>query len=497
MKIRDFIKITAMAGLTAAPLFHAYADEEKPERPNILWIMLEDWSPDLSCYGTKGVHTPHIDMLASEGVRYTRAFTTAPVCSASRSAMLTGHYQNYTGINQHRTKNKKPLPYGIKPIPALLNEVGYFTSLGCGLSRKTDHNFSNSPGFKGTTWSQRGKGQPFFGQATEPGTHRKWNRDPQNPIDEKDVELPPYYPDVPMMRRDWANGLEQAQISDRKVGKLLDQLERDGLKESTMVILIGDHGRCMPRGKQFLYDGGIHIPLIIRWPGHIKPGAVCDDLVNTLDVCKTIIDVAGVKPPHPLHGMNLFGPDIKKRKYIFAARDKMDDTHDAMRAIRSREFKYIHNLMPERPYCQFNEYKERQYPSLAILNAMNLQGKLNPIQTAFMAPRKPEEELYELSNDPWETKNLAGDPRFADVKKELRAALDKWRIMVQDEGVTPEFRKGGWPATYPTKTREQWEAIVEKWKPWVFRAPGTEATHAGNFINGSALVKRPKKVQSK
>jgi N-sulfoglucosamine sulfohydrolase len=492
MKRRDFIKNTAIATLTVPALTHVWANDEKKESPNILWIMLEDWCPDLSCYGTKGVHTPNIDKLASAGIRYTHAFTTAPVCSASRSAMLTGHYQNYTHTNQHRTKQKDNLPYGIKPIPALLSEAGYFTARGCGLSGKTDHNFSDSPGFTGKHWSRRGKGQPFFAQSTETGTHRSWNRDPERPIDEKDVELPPYYPDVPMMRRDWANGLEQAQISDRNVGKLLDQLETDGLKESTMVILIGDHGRCMPRGKQFLYDGGIHIPLIIRWPGHIEPGTVCGDLVNTLDVCRTIVDVTGVKPPHPLHGLNLFGPEIKKRKYIFAARDKMDSTHDAMRAVRTKNFKYIRNLMPERPYCQFNAYKEKQYPSLAVLNAMNLQGKLNPIQAAFMAPTKPEEELYDLRNDPWETTNLANDPKFADVKKELSGELDNWRAMVKDKGVTPEFRADGWPATYPTKTKEQWEAIVERWKPWVFRKPGSKGGHAGNFVNQTALVKQQK-----
>jgi len=404
--------------------------------------------------------------------------------------MLTGHYQNYTGTHQHRTPHKRPLPYGIRPIPALLSDAGYYTALGCGLSKKTDHNFSDDPGFTGRHWNERGNGQPFFAQATETGTHRTWQRDAQRPIDEQDIDLPPYYPDVPLVRRDWANGLEQAQLSDRKVGELLEQLEADGLQESTMVILIGDHGRCMPRGKQFLYDGGLHIPLIIRWPGHVPAGTVCDDLVNTLDIGKTIVDIAGVIPPHPLHGMNLFEPEIKERTCIFAARDKMDDTHDAMRAVRSRDFKYILNLMPERAYCQFNAYKEEHYPTLAVLNAMNLGGTLNPVQAAFMASHKPEEELYDLRSDPWETQNLAKDPRFANAKQELRDALDAWRLMVKDEGVTPEFREGGAPATYPTKTREQWEAIVESWRPWVFRTPDEKATPPREFIRQSALVRR-------
>lgn len=473
--------------LTLPLLWGAEPAATTVQRPNILWIMLEDWGPELSCYGTKAVHTPNIDKLASEGVRYTRAFTTAPVCSTSRSAMLTGHYQNYTGTNQHRTSDKKPLPYGIKPIPTLLSEAGYFTACGCGLSKKTDQNFSNPTGFKGKHWRDRAKGQPFFAQATEATTHRKWNRDPDNPIDETTVELPPYYPDVPMVRRDWANGLEQLQRADRTIGKLLKQLDDDGLRDSTLVIVIGDNGRCMPRGKQFLYDGGIAIPLIMRWPGHIKSGTVCEDLVNTLDICKTIVDVASVTPPHPLHGLNLFESAISARPYIFAARDKMDDTHDAMRAVRSKRYKYILNLMPERPYCQFNAYKELRYPTLAVLNVMNLEGRLTPEQAHFMATSKPTEELYDLESDPWETKNLIDDPAQETVAAKMRAALTEWQTEMNDEGVTPDFRAGGWPADYPTRPLATWKEIVEKFRPYVFRTPGEKVKPPEDFIRATAL----------
>jgi N-sulfoglucosamine sulfohydrolase len=480
--------IIIILSMTCTPILCA-ANPPK-ERPNFLWIMLEDWCPDLSCYGTKGVHTPNIDRLAREGIRFTRAFTTAPVCSASRSAMMTGHYQNYNGGNQHRTKNKQPLPYGIKPIPHILEEAGYYTALGCGLSGKTDCNYTTARKlFMGKHWRERTGAQPFYAQATEGGTHRSWMRDPQRPIDEKDVELPPYYPDVPLMRRDWANGLEQAQLSDRKVGQLLDELEKDELKENTVVILIGDHGRCMPRGKQFLYDGGLHIPMIIRWPQGIKPGQVCDELVMSIDICQTILDMAGVTAPHPLHGKNVLGPEIKERKAIFAARDKMDDTHDAMRAIRTRDFKYIHNLMPDRPYMQFNHYKERQYAPVALLNVMYMKGQLNEVQSRFMASEKPTEELYDLKNDPFETKNLASDPLYAKVKKGLREQLDQWRIKVKDKGVTDSFRTGGWPATYPTKTLAQWEEILKQWEPWVFRSPDQKrAPHPRDLIAKTALA---------
>lgn len=495
MKRREFIAKLGLAGgaaLCHSTLLSTVGLAAQPqEKPNIVWIMLEDWCPDLSCYGTKGVHTPHIDQLASEGALFTSAFTTAPVCSASRSAMMTGHFQNYNGGNQHRTANKKPLPYAIKPIPHLLEEAGYYTAVGCGLSKKTDCNFTTpKPLFMGKHWKDRKPGQPFYAQITEPGTHRSWNRDPENPIDERDVEIPPYYPDVPMVRRDWANGLEQAQLSDKKVGRVLKELEDAGVKDNTIVFLIGDHGRCMPRGKQFLYDSGIQIPLIVRWPGKIKPGTRSNDLVMSIDICQTILDAAGVTPLHALHGKNLLGQDIKKRQYIFAARDKMDNTHDAMRAIRSKDVKYIHNLMPERPYAQFNFYKEMQYPTLALLNAMYLKGELTPVQAAFMAPTKPVEELYDLKNDPYETVNLAADPKWFRVKAKMRTALDNWRKQVKDQGVTEEFRQGGWPATYPTKTLKQWEAIVEQWKPWVFRQPTAKGKHPKAFIAQTALAER-------
>ncbi len=447
----------------------------KEKRPNVVWMMLEDWCPDFSCYGTKGIQTPACDRLAEQGIRYENAFCTAPVCSASRSAMMTGFHQNYIGANQHRTKNKQPLPDGIKPLPALLKEAGYFTCLM--KSNKTDCNFMAELGLVSKDWKERAPGQPFFAQITFSGTHRAWGRDPVRPIHENDIELPPYYADTPFNRRDWANGLEQMQVCDRQVAEILQRLDDEGLAENTLVFLIGDNGRCHIRGKQFLYDPGLHVPLIVRWPGVVEPGQVRGELVQTIDITATILKAAGIEPSHPLHGKDLFGPEVKERKYLFAARDKMDDTHDAMRMVRSKKFKLIHNLMPERPWLQYNEYKEKQYPMLAEMNVLHLQGKLTPVQAAFFAPTKPEFELFDLENDPHETNNLAGDPNHADVKAELLDELNRWRKSVNDQGVSEEFRTGGWPATYPTRTLEEWQEKLEAWKPWVFRAPGSKVKH--------------------
>ncbi|MBC8352745.1 MAG: sulfatase [Planctomycetes bacterium] len=493
--------LTLILAICCASLLKA---AEQPEnRPNILWIAIEDWSPDLSCYGTKGIDTPYVDELASQGIRYEAAFTTSPVCSTSRSAMMTGFHQNYIGANQHREYDKRPIPYGIKPIPHLFAEAGYFTAL---MSYKTDCNFTpntKSELFTGEDWSERKSDQPFFARITFGGTHRSWKRDPQRPINIDDVELPPYYADTPFVRRDWANGLEQMQLVDRQVGALLKRLDDEGLADNTIVFFIGDHGRCHIRGKQFLYDGGIRIPMIMRWPGKVAPGQVSTNLVTSIDICATILEAAGIKPPVPLHGKSLFGQDVKEREYVFAARDKMDETHDSMRAIRSKDHKLILNLMPERAWCQYNRYKEGAYPVLAEMNILNLKGKLTPEQAAFFAPSKPKVELFDLRSDPYEVNNVADDPQYADIKVELLAELENWRKnVIRDQGVSMEFRaqdvfagscptatvdawvaanaakydfnKYGWPAWYPTRTLAEWEKAREAWGPYVFRGPTEE-----------------------
>ncbi len=484
---------------------HAVAEDLEARQPNILWITIEDWSPDLSCYGTKAISTPNVDRLASEGVRFETAFTTSPVCSTSRSAMMTGFHQNYIGAHQHRTDKKKPLPFGIRPIPHLFADAGYFT---CLMSWKVDCNFlpdSKDKLFMGKDWRERKEGKPFFARITFGGTHRAWNRDPQRPINPKDVEIPPYYPDTEFVRRDWANGLEQMQLVDREVGALLKRLDDEGLADNTMVIFIGDHGRCHIRGKQFLYDGGTRIPMVIRWPGVIKPNQVSGDLAMSIDLCATVLNAARITPPVPIHGKNLFGNEIKNRKYVFAARDKMDNTHDAMRSIRSKRHKLILNLMPERAYCQYSRYKEQCYPVLAEMSVLNLQGKLTPPQAAFLAPTKPQIELFDLESDPHEVSNLADDPDYADVKTTLLAELNKWREnVINDQGITAEFqgirpdgssafpescptptvaqwvkqnvdeydfKTYGSPAWYPTRSLEEWQVARKTWEPWVFRSP--------------------------
>ena len=444
---RDFLKVcnaSAVAGTLSGLLVRSAHAEDSQEKPNILWLDVEDLSPDLGCYGASLVRTPNIDGLADEGVRFTNAFVSAPVCSASRSAVITGMYQTSIGVHHHRSNRQKPLPDNIKLVTHYLRDAGYFTCNGQALTDgrrgKLDYNFEMpfDEAFDGTDWSQRKSGQPFFAEVHFSETHRTFYHDPDNPIDPEAVELPPYYPDHPIARRDWALYLETAQNLDKKVGKILQRLEDEGLADNTIVFFWGDHGRPMVRGKQFLYEGGIHIPLIVRWPGQIEPGTVSDAFVSTIDLCPTWMTLAGVEVPDYMQGQVFLGPDARERDCIFAARDRCDETDDRIRCVRTERYKYIRNFFPERPYTYFNAYKKLQYPVLTLMEMLYARGELTPEQASFMAPTRPEEELYDLQNDPHEVHNLADDPKHQEILKDLRAKLAAWIKETGDQGEIPE-----------------------------------------------------------
>jgi len=445
---RDFLKqcTAGAAGVMLSPLL-AGAGREK--RPNILWIIAEDLCPDLGCYGEPLVKTPNIDKLAAEGARYTNTFTTAPVCSASRSAFMTGMYQTSIGVHHHRSHryDNYRLPGPVKVITDYFRQGGYFTSNCAGLNwgkpGKTDFNFKVEKAFDGTDWRQRKEGQPFYAQINFSETHRVFKRDAENPIDENKVKLPPYYPDHAIARRDWANYLEHVQILDKKVGKVLKRLEDDGLADDTIVFFFGDHGRPHIRGKQFLYEGGIWVPLIIRWPGHIKAGTVVDDLVSAIDFGPTSLKLAGIEPPKHMEGQIFMGAGAKKREYIIGARDRCDGTVDHIRCVRTKRFKYIRNYYPNRPYMQFNLYRKHRYPVWTLMQILYAEGKLTPQQELFMASTRPEEELYDLPNDRYELNNLAGDLEHQATLEKLRGILDKWTEETGDQGEIPEDPKIG------------------------------------------------------
>ncbi len=451
MERRDFLKAAGcgaaalLSGCAATPEQKRKKPVARVERPNILWLISEDTCPDMACYGNPLVKTPNIDRLAAEGTRFTNAFVTAPVCSASRSAFMTGMYQTAIDAHNHRSHQddgyKLSLPVTI--LTSLLRRAGYFTSNCAGLSYKkpgkTDWNFTpNVKAFDGTDWSQRRRGQPFFAQINFSLTHRDFQRDKINPIDPEKVELPPYYPDHPVARRDWADYLESIQVLDSQIGVALQWLEKEGALNNTIVMYFGDNGRPHVRDKQWLYEGGIHIPMIVRWPGHFEPGTVIEDLVSSVDFAPTFLSLTGIEPPKHMQGHVVLGPERQTRKYVIAARDRCDGTVDRIRCVRSQQYKYIRNYYPDRPYTQFNAYKKLQYPMLTVMQVLHAQGKLTPDQARFMAANRPKEELYDLQADPQELHNLAGEPKLRKILREHSAKLDEWIKATVDKGETPE-----------------------------------------------------------
>ncbi len=452
MKRRDFLKV--VGGATTAAFFSGCATTPKPaqrrtaqkkDHPNILWLISEDTGPELACYGYPGVKTPNLDKLASEGALFTNAFATAPVCSASRSAFMTGMYQTSIGAHNHRSHRNDayPLPHPGLLLTEYFRRAGYFRSNCAGLNYKqpgkTDWNFMTMlRPFDGTDWSQRTAGQPFFAQMNFNLTHRDFQRDKRNPIDPEKVNLPPYYPDHPLARRDWADYLESVQLLDTEVGVALRWLEKEGIAENTIVLYFGDNGHPHVRGKQWLYEGGIHIPMMIRWPKHIQAGTVIEDLVSTVDLAPTFLALAGIDVPSYLQGQIAVNAAKYKRKYIYAARDRCDETVDRIRCVRSQQYKYIRNYYPDRPYTQFNAYKKLQYPVLTLMQVLHKEGKLTPEQEQFMTPTRPKEELYDLKADPHELHNLAEDPKLKKVLKEHRKKLDGWIEATVDKGEKPE-----------------------------------------------------------
>lgn len=431
-------------------LFCAVSGVTAADRPNVLWLIAEDFSPDLGCYGTKEVSTPNLDRLAGEGVRYTRFFTTAPVCSASRSAFMTGMYQTTIGAHNHRSHRDDgyKLPAGVRVLTDWLREAGYFTANirelpeACGFrgSGKTDWNFTyEGQPFDSDKWSDLKGHQPFLAQVNFQETHRAFRAPPH--ADPAKVVIPPYYPDHPVTREDWAKYLDAATELDRKIGLILKQLEADGLADSTVVIFMSDHGQAHVRGKQFCYDSGLRAPLIVRWPKnfpapkHYEPGAVDDRLLMSLDLGPTFLAIAGAQKPAKMQGDTFLGDQAPPpRKYVFGARDRCDETVFRFRTVRTEQYRYIRNFTPERPFLQANDYKERSYPVWNLLKELDAEGKLTPLQKVLTAPTMPAEELYDVFADPHETKNLAGSPEHQAVLKELRSVLEKWIEESNDQG---------------------------------------------------------------
>lgn len=474
MKRRDLL--LAAAGI---PLRAAAA------RPNILWLSCEDMSPDLGCYGDPYARTPRIDRLASEGMRYLRAFSVAGVCAPSRSGIITSMYP--TTIGTHHMRSQGVPPSFVKCFPEYLRAAGYY----CTNRSKTDYNLGQPatgrpdnrvPDFWNRTpffqppvgcwdassisahWRGRPAGAPFFavfnfeqshegrirgeGDATAALAGIEQKHDPARAV------LPPYYPDTELVRKDWATYHDLVTAVDQRVGQVLDELRDDGLERDTIVFFWSDHGRGLPRAKRWLYDSGIHVPLIVRWPGQVTPGSTSSELINLIDLAPTMLSIAGIPVPKYMQGRPFLGArKATSPRYIFGVRDRMDEQPDRIRSVRDERFKYIRNYQPERPYAQAIAYMD-QMPSMKEWRRLHQEGRLNPVQAQFFADRKPTEELYDCVQDPHETRNLAESPQHQATLRRMRKALEVWEKRTGDLGRTDEkellaqWRPGGvWQKT--------------------------------------------------
>jgi len=429
------------------------------DRPNIVWIIVDDMSADFSCYGETLIQTPNVDALAARGTRFTQAFVTAPVCSTCRSAFITGMYQTSIGAHHHRSgrgRQKIDLPDGVRPIPELFREAGYHTSItGWPVRRgrfgKTDYNFEwGAAMYDDVDWSTRNDDQPFFAQIQLPGgklrggTQESAERFAER-IDESfgtrtktaDVILPPYYPRDPVLLHDWAAYLDSVRETDRVVGEILDRLKTDGVLDKTIVLFMTDHGISHARGKQFLYEEGIHVPLIIAGPG-LAAGRTRTDLVEHIDIAALSLGLAGIPKPATMQARDILAADYQPREAIFAARDRCDETVDHLRCVRTERYKYIRNFLPQRPHLQPCAYKDHKSILIALREA-HRAGSLNELQERLLfSPTRPPEELYDLQNDPHELHNLAEDPAHQATLAQLRTRLNDWMESTGDQGRNPE-----------------------------------------------------------
>lgn len=429
-------------------------------RPNIVWIIVDDMSVNFSCYGETAIQTPNVDALAERGIRFTNAYVTAPVCSTCRSAFITGMYQTAIGAHHHRSgrgSEKIRLPEGIPLVPALFQDAGYQTSItGWPITAKnrkgkTDYNFEwDAEIYDGTDWTDRESGQPFFCQIQTPGGKRRGASTEKGKLfqqrckaifgdvtDVSKVTLPPYYPSEPAILQDWAAYLDSCRYTDNLVGEVVARLKETGDYDNTVILFMTDHGISHARGKQFLYDEGLHVPLVIAGPG-IESGISRTDLVEHIDIAALSLGIAGIDIPSTMQAKDILASNYEHRDAVFAARDRCDETVDHIRSVRTHRFKYIRNYLPSRPHLQPCAYKDKK-EILKSLRAAHSAGRLNELQSRLLfADSRPEEELYDLQADPFETQNLATTPKFKTQLEQMRARLSKWEVETNDQGRTPE-----------------------------------------------------------
>jgi arylsulfatase A-like enzyme len=432
------------------------------DRPNILWLTAEDMSPNMGCYRDDQALTPRLDEFAKQGVRYDRAFSTAPVCSPSRSCLITGMYA--TSLGTQRLRSAFPVPADVKPFTVPLREAGYY----CTNNVKTDYNMRDEQDFIRRAWDEssnkahwRGRrdGQPFFAVFNFMTTHQSrtsaWSQEEfEKEVgsklsmgerhDPEHMTPPPFYPDTPGAKQAWARYHDCITLMDRQAGEILDQLAADGLAEDTIVFFYSDHGMGMPRGKRCLQDSGLRVPLIIRFPkkwAHLapaNPGTATDRLVSFVDFAPTVLSLCGVKKLTQFQGTAFLGTDASTpREYVYGARDRVDEAFDVARSVRDGRWLYIRNFMPHLSWMQPEGYSD-QSTFRRELKRLAKEDKLEGGAKMYAAPQRPLEELYDTQADPAQLHNLADDAAHLDTLTQMRTALRQWQLETRDAGFLTE-----------------------------------------------------------
>ncbi|MFN2136612.1 MAG: sulfatase-like hydrolase/transferase, partial [Candidatus Promineifilaceae bacterium] len=379
------------------------------------------------------------------------AFSTSPVCSRSRSALVTGMYQTSIGAHHHRSHRHDgyKLPQGVKLVPERLREDGYYCAqivrfpdeTGIKGSPKSDWNFTAPPHvWDSDQWADLKANQPFFAMINLGEAHRPYRSKAGPTIDpDRITSLPPYVADYPLARADWAAYLETLQSLDAKIGTIMQLLEADALAQNTLVAFMGDHGREDFRGKASAFDAGYRVPLIIRWPGGLAPGSTSDELVSLIDVSAATVAAAGL-PVGGMQGLPFLRESEPPREFVFMARDRIEESVDRVRMVFDGRYRYIRNFLPDQPHFIDRAYYDRTNPVRGLMRELFAAGDLTPEQAKVFAAPRPPEELYDLGKDPYEFDNLIdvaqGEAQAALVH--LRAALDRWIMETGDMGVQAE-----------------------------------------------------------
>jgi N-sulfoglucosamine sulfohydrolase len=437
------------------------------KQPNIVWLVGENVGHDLGCYGASNVHTPNLDRLALDGTRFTQVFSTNPACAPSRSAFMLGMYQTTTDTHHMRSHRDDGfrLPNGVRPLTHRLQDVGYHTSnikaignkaVGTG---KLDLNFVNEgPIYQGDSWDLLKEQQPFFVQINSHEVEydiydRKSASKARVPwVGENEhvqhaqpdhVTPPPYYPNHPLVRQEWARYLNSVSGMDLRIGWVLDQLRRDGLEDNTIVVFFADNGRLEPRGIHWCYDSGLRVPMIIRWPKEFPapegfgPGVVNNQLISLIDLTATTLQFAGVAPVPEMQGRSFLEKSpATSRQFVFAARDRIDETYHRIRSVHDGRYHYIRTFSTGPIFSSLNRYKEKCFPIMPLMRALYARAELQPPGLELFERRGPCEELYHLESDPWEINDLirSEGPEHRTALARLQKALEDWIVETRDRG---------------------------------------------------------------